>query len=91
MKQNIIIDTGFLVALINKKEHYHNWIRTQLSQVITRILTGEPVMTESCFLLRNIYGGADAIMGLIEKKKIIISFNLAKEIKEVKKLMQTYL
>lgn len=81
---------GFLVALINKKEHYHSWIRTQLSQVTAPLLTCEPVITESCFLLRNIYGGEDAIMGLIEKKKIIISFNLAKEIKEVKKLMQTY-
>jgi predicted nucleic acid-binding protein len=56
MKPTVIIDTGFLVALLNRSEQYHSWVKNQLNNISSPIITCEPVITETCFLLRKIYG-----------------------------------
>ncbi len=90
MKSKVIIDTGPLVALINRKEKYHTWVRNSLVTIASPLVTCEAVVTESCYLLRNIYGGNDAVMGLIDREKLQITFSLKNEVKAIQKLMQTY-
>lgn len=53
-------------------------------------LTCEPVITEACFLLKNVYGGEDAVMGLVSSGNIQISFYMNEEINPIRKLMQQY-
>ena len=33
MKQEIIVDTGPLVAYLNRREQYHNWANTELKKI----------------------------------------------------------
>ena len=33
MKQQVIVDTGVLVAIINKNDHYHNWAVQQFAGI----------------------------------------------------------
>jgi predicted nucleic acid-binding protein len=90
MKPTVIIDTGFLVALLNRSEQYHSWVKNQLNNISSPIITCEPVITETCFLLRKIYGGETAILNLINSQKLKIPFRLIDEFSIVHQLMQRY-
>lgn len=85
-----IIDTGFLVALLNRSEHYHPWVKTQLSQISAPLLTCEAVITETCFLLQTIHQGEDTILKLINSQKLQIPFQLNQESPTIQELMQQY-
>lgn len=54
MAQVVLLDTGPLVAMLDKREQWHSWAITQMRQVQTPLLTCEPVITETCFLLRHL-------------------------------------
>jgi predicted nucleic acid-binding protein len=90
MQKRVIIDTSPLVALINKKDNTHEWAKQQWSQIKAPLLTCESVITESFFLLRNIYGGEAAIIRLIERNVIKIAFDLESEIESLKDLLISY-
>jgi predicted nucleic acid-binding protein len=51
MKSNIIIDTGVIVALVNRREQSHEWVKNTLKSLSLPFFTCESVITESCFLL----------------------------------------
>ena len=38
MNSQWIIDTGFLVALLNRSEYYHSWVKAQISQTSAPLL-----------------------------------------------------
>ena len=90
MKPTVIIDTGFLVALLNRSEQYHSWVKNQLNNISSPIITCEPVITETCFLLRKIYGAETTILNLINSQKLKIPFRLIDEFSMVHQLMQRY-
>lgn len=85
-----IIDTGFLVALLNRSEQYHSWVKAQLSQISAPLLTCEAVITETCFLLQNIHQGEDTILKLIDSQKLQIPFQINQESPTIQELMQQY-
>ena len=43
MKQQVIIDTGPLVAFINRREHFHAWVINTLATIGQPLLTCERV------------------------------------------------
>ncbi|EKD07768.1 MULTISPECIES: type II toxin-antitoxin system VapC family toxin [Limnospira] len=90
MKPTVIIDTGFLVALLNRSEQYHSWVKNQLNNISSPIITCEPVITETCFLFRKIYGAETTILNLINSQKLKIPFRLIDEFSMVHQLMQRY-
>ncbi|WP_193196423.1 PIN domain nuclease [Nostoc sp. MG11] len=47
MKQNIIIDTGPLVALINSREQHHSWAIKEVTNLAYPFFTCEAVISES--------------------------------------------
>jgi predicted nucleic acid-binding protein len=53
MNRKVIVDTGILVALQNKNDHYHRWAVDMLAKVAPPLLTCEAVISETCFLLRD--------------------------------------
>jgi predicted nucleic acid-binding protein len=77
VKQNIIIDTGPLVALINNREQYHSWATKEVANLAYPFFTCEAVISEACFILRDFYGGEDAVMSLLDTGLIQISFRLS--------------
>ncbi len=76
MKSQVILDTSPLVALINKRDNYHRWVKQQWSKIKPPLLTCEAVITESCFLLQNVYQGQETIIKFIERKVIKLDFDL---------------
>jgi predicted nucleic acid-binding protein len=64
MLKRVILDTGVLVAVLDRSDNYHNWAIQQWEKVAKPLLTCEAVITESCFILQDVYGSEDAIMSL---------------------------
>ncbi len=90
MKRNVLVDTGPLVALINRREQSHNWVIAQLANIAYPLLTCEAVITEACFLLHHIYGGEAALISLLSSGNLEIPFRLNDEFQAVSQLMTRY-
>ena len=90
MKQNILLDTGPLVAFLNRRDKFHNWATVQWGQTAPPMLTCEAVISEACFLLAGTSKGGDSVMQLIQRKIISITFRLDENIQPVRKLLAKY-
>ncbi len=86
----VILDTGVLVAVLDKRDRYHDWAVNQWGNIAKPVLTCEAVISEACFLLKNVYGGEDAVMGLVSNGYIEILFSFSDEVTAVRELMQKY-
>ena len=86
----IILDTGPIVAFLNKRDRYFTWANETFNLLEPPLYSCEAVISEACFLLRNIEGGSIAVAELIERGLIVIDFDLFGEIQIVKKLMSKY-
>ncbi len=90
MNNQIIIDTGPLVAFLNKRDYYHSWADYQLGFVSNQLVTCEAVITETCFLLRNIPKGQETVFELLKRGLIKIDFDIENEVEAITKLMRKY-
>jgi predicted nucleic acid-binding protein len=90
MKEIIIIDSSALVAVINKRDDFHNWAVQTIANLAYPFLTCEPVITEACFLLQDVYNGEDAVMGLVSNDKLRLPFHVSEEASAVRELMRRY-
>ncbi len=87
---NILIDTGPLVALLNRRDRYNSWVRDTLDVIEPPIFTCEAVISEACFLLSRIAGGANAVMTLLSKEILCIDFRISMEIDALQGLMKKF-
>jgi predicted nucleic acid-binding protein len=90
VKQGVLVDTGPLVALLNRRDRFHDWTAAQWNQIAAPMLTCEAVVSEACFLLSGIKSGSDRVMQLIQREILMISFHLDEQIDPVKKLLIKY-
>ncbi|KHG40204.1 MAG: PIN domain-containing protein [Aphanizomenon flos-aquae KM1D3_PB] len=51
MHYQVIVDTGILLALIDRNDVHHTWVKEQLKEISPPLLTCEAVISESWFLL----------------------------------------
>lgn len=90
MQCHVVLDTGPLVAFLNRRDHYHQWVVAQWKAIKPPLLTCEPVIAESCFLLRQISGGSNSVIQLIEKQVIKVDFTLSQEVKALGQSLTKY-
>jgi uncharacterized protein len=88
--KRVIVDTGPIVALLNAGDKHHTWTRTVLDDVEAPMVTCEAVLSEACFLLHRINGGQDAVLELVARGIVTVTFSLAAELTTVRKLMDRY-
>jgi uncharacterized protein len=90
MKRQVLLDTGPLVALLDRGDHFHAWMKEIWATVEPPVLTCEAVMTEACFLLRSLYGGKEAAISLLHRGIVQIPFDLSEEAQSIEELMKRY-
>ena len=90
MKENVLLDTGPLVAFLNSRDKFHEWALEHWDQIQPPMLTCEAVISEACFLLAGTDTGVDSVMQMIQRKIIAVSFHLAEHIQPVKNLLLKY-
>ena len=64
----LLVDTGPLIALLDRRDRYHGWVRDTLDAVRPPLLTCEPVVTEAFFVLQRLSGGREAVLDLLTKQ-----------------------
>lgn len=90
MNREVILDTGPLVAFLDRKDNYHDWALAAWDDIEPPMLTCESVLSEACFLLSGTSGGPAAVMALLERGSIRIAFDLESDCGVVAKLMARY-
>ena len=87
---SIILDTGPLVALLNRRDTYHHWAVEQWSSARPPLLTCEDVIAEACFLVRTFPGDQAAVLDLVEQGVVEMPFLLADQAHHVARLLKKY-
>lgn len=87
--EQVILDTGVLVALLNRRDTYHSWAVEQWKQVHSPAYTCDAVISEACFLLKKGYL-INAVFEMLTVGALELSFDLQAEVESVRHLMQRY-
>lgn len=90
MKPAVLIDTGPLVAFLDRREEHHEWARREFGKLHPPLLTCEAVLAEACWLVRGLPGGTGAVMDLMERGIVSIAFHLEANAADVRKYMERY-
>jgi predicted nucleic acid-binding protein len=85
-----LIDTGPIVALLNKSDHQHDWAAETLSRLSPPFLTCEAVLSEAAYLLRDTPHAPVKVVEMSERQFLRPSFRLEDEAAAVKTLMARY-
>lgn len=90
LKTIVLLDTGPLVASLNRRDRHHGWTVETLAEIEPPLLTCDAVLTEACFLLRKIAGGSRAVIDLLERGLVTAPFRVEEEAPAVRRLMERY-
>jgi len=85
----VLVDVGFLVALLSRKDQHHAWALAQVKSHPHPWYTCESVLSEAFHLLEPQGGGA-ALVGLLDRMVVHVSFHLDSELSAVLELMNKY-
>ena len=86
----IILDTGPLVAFLNRQDKHHRWTLMQWEKLPPPLITCEAVLSEACFLLSGFPGGQDAVITLVQRNVLQIAFALADHVDRIGRLVRKY-
>jgi len=88
MARNVLVDAGFLVALLSNRDAHHQWAVTQASESPPPWSTCEAVLSEAFHLLGE--GGATNLGELLRRNAVLVSFTLTENVESVLKLIEKY-
>lgn len=85
-----ILDTGPLVALLNRRDRHHRWAWNQWARMEAPLFTCEPVIAEACFLVQGLEGGPATVLDFVRRGVLDLSFRVAEESEVIAGLMRKY-
>ena len=88
MARNVLVDAGFLVALLSRRDSHHKWASTQAPGHAPPWRTCEAVLSETFHLLGA--RGAPGLSALLRRRAVITAFDLDNDVESVLKLLQKY-
>jgi predicted nucleic acid-binding protein len=88
MARSVLVDAGYLVALLSRRDQYHRWASTQSSRFCPPWVTCEAVLSEAFHLVG--LAGQPGLAALLRRGAVVSGFDLAKELEPVLKLMRKY-
>jgi uncharacterized protein len=86
----VVVDTGPIVALLNRRDRHHGWVREVFDTIEPPVFTCEAVVSEACFLLGRFARGPDAVLELLAKDVLRVDFQVRSEIDPLRSLMQKF-
>jgi predicted nucleic acid-binding protein len=86
----ILLDTGPLVALLNRRDAFHSWSVEQAGRLGPPFFSCEAVIAEAHFLLAGVHQGNQRLIDLIASGRIDLSFTFADFADRIGDLMLSY-
>jgi predicted nucleic acid-binding protein len=86
----VIVDTGPLVAFLNRRDCHHSWAVEQFGSLPPPLLTCEAVLLEAAYLVRDLHGGPEAVLELVARGIVAPTSRLLDEIAAVKTVVRPY-
>ena len=90
MLKPVLLDTGVIYALLDRSEWAHGLCVRTIEGLNRQLVTCEPVIAESSYLLRRQPQAVDAILANIETGFFSIPFQLSHSAGEVRAILRKY-
>lgn len=88
MAANVLVDAGFLVGLLSRRETNHRWAVAQAARLPPPWKTCEAVLSETFHVLG--VAGSPVLAALLRRGALICTFDFAENTDEVLALMEKY-
>jgi predicted nucleic acid-binding protein len=88
MARSVLVDAGFLVALLSRRDGNHRWAAGQAPRLPPPWKTCEAVLSETFHLLGR--RGGPGLAGLLRQRAVVSAFDLDAHMEQVLKLMHKY-
>lgn len=88
MARSVLVDSGFLVALLSRRDGNHRWAAAQSQRFPPPWGTCEAVLSEAFHLLAA--PGGPALSALLRRRAVLPAFALRDEMERVLQLVEKY-
>jgi predicted nucleic acid-binding protein len=88
MARNVLVDAGFLVGLLSRRDSHHQWAVRQARDHAPPWRTCEAVLSEAFHLLGT--GGTPGLSELLRRRALIAVFELDNDLESVLRLLHKY-
>jgi predicted nucleic acid-binding protein len=88
--RDVIVDTGPLIALLDRSDRHHAWVREQFNRILPPLLTCDAVLAEACYLAPRAGRRMQDPLLLLERGVLRLAFDLGENVRHVSTLMQRY-
>jgi len=88
MAASVVVDAGFLVALLSRRDHDHSWAAATAGRFPPPWNTCEAALSETFHLLSD--AGRPALSALLARGSLVPAFSLGEHLDHVLKLMRKY-
>lgn len=85
MARSVLVDAGFLVALLGKRDEHLKWARGQAAAFPPTWFTCEAALSEAYHLVGEI--GVGTLSALVRRQSLVIRFDLTQHLEPVLTLM----
>jgi predicted nucleic acid-binding protein len=92
MARRVLVDSGALVALLDRRDIHHQWVQHELANFHESLVTCEAVISEVFFLLSRIRGGSSIFIALLRDGLVSTSasFSYHDESAEILRHLERY-
>lgn len=88
MVGNVLVDAGFVVALLSRRDVHHAWAVGQASRFAPPWSTCEAALSEAFHLVGA--RGVPGVSELLRRRAAVVAFDLGSHVEPVLKLMKKY-
>jgi predicted nucleic acid-binding protein len=85
-----IVDTGPLVAFLDRGERRHHWVVERFDELDAPLLVCEPVLAETMYLLARYPKAQDAVLELVQNGAMRVAFRIDEHIGKLRELLRKY-
>jgi uncharacterized protein len=77
VKRLVIVDTGPLVAMLNRADKAHDWVVDRLAEIEPPLVTCEAVLAEATYLTRDLRGARAALIEMVGEGFLTIGMSVS--------------
>jgi predicted nucleic acid-binding protein len=88
MAGGALVDAGFLIALLNRRDRHHAWAKAQIPHLPWPWQTCDAVLSEAFHLVGT--SGGPTLAALLQRGAVVPAFRLREELPRVLSFMQKY-